>query len=161
MALYKIYNMLALDLFSIVEAIFVILLYYKSYKSQELKKFTLWLLPFYITGQILVYLNFDRHSQFNGYTYAFHSAFILIPIILYFWEKVNLVDDIYITKNTMFWISSGFLPFYSVSILHYSLMNYLFYHYYQLLVVGGIIHSIMLIIMSILLSRGLWLIPEE
>ncbi len=161
LAVYKIYNMLALDLFSIVEAFFIILLYYKSYKSKALKKFILWLLPFYITGQILIYLNFDRNSQFNGYTYAFHSALILIPIILYFWEKVNLLEDVYITKNPMFWVSAGFLPFYSVSILHYSLINYLFYHYTHLLGVLGLIHSIMLIIMDILLSKGLWLIPEE
>jgi hypothetical protein len=143
------------------ESSFLFIIYYITFKNNKNKNLMPALALLLIAGYLLIYFFWDKYLFVPSHVFAFQHLMMLIPLILYFIERMRLMDDEYITKNPMFWVTSGFLIFYSVSIFYFSLFNELYFHYKEVFIKGWAINALALIIMNVLLSKGLWLIPKD
>lgn len=161
MAFQKMNNFQVTEIFTLFEGVLLLSSYYFALRKKIYKRIILIFVPLFLIGYALVYFTVSINQVIPPYIFAFHHLFMLSAILLYFAERLQLMDEIDITLDPMFWVSSGFLLFYSVSIFYFSLYHYLFQHYMQVFVKGLWIHSFTLIIMNILLAKGLWLVPKK
>lgn len=161
MAIYKLRNLEAMSFYSLIEGIIILMIYSREIKSVLWNKMTVILLPFYVIIYCLVYyyIDFNKYLSFNAY--AFQHFILLICVVFYFFERMKLLDDLFITRNPMFWVSSGFLIFYSISIFYFGLVSDIFQVNKAVAVNGWWIHSTGLLIMNILLTKAVWQIPTE
>jgi hypothetical protein len=155
MSHYKIRNLETTLMFNLLWGCMVLAMYYYAFSGKYFKKLTVLFIPFYIVSFILVYFVFDYNLFLPSVTFAWFRLLLLIPVLLYFFEKIHLLDDILISENPMFWISCGLLLFYSVSIFYFALNNYLYFHYPEISKNALLIHSTMLLTMNILLTTGI------
>jgi hypothetical protein len=156
LASFKIRNLEAIVLFSSIEGILLILIYYNQVKLSIFRKILLCSFPLYLIGGGFVYFFMDLQLSVSSYAYSFQHALLLVPVIFYFVERIILVDDLYITQSPLFWISAGFLFFYSASILYFGLRDYLFHFYPEWERKGLWLHTVALVAMNILLTKGIW-----
>lgn len=160
MALNKIRNLEAMLFFSFIEGICVLFLYKNTIETSRYKRVLTFLLPIYCIGFLSVYFLVDYSLFIPSYTYPFHQSVMLIPLVLFFAERMNLMDDIFITNNLMFWISCGFLFYYSVSMFYFGSHDTLFKDYPAVSKNGWLIHSVSLITLNLFLARGIWQIRK-
>lgn len=160
-AILKVRNMETKLGVDITEGLLLFLTYYIAFKEIRNKKIAFTTAILFLTGYLSIYFMWDKYLYVPSHVFAFQHLMMLIPLILYFGERIRLMDNENITDNPMFWITSGFLIFYSVSIFYFALFNELFFHYKEVFIKGWAIHSLALIIMNILLAKGLWLIPKD
>jgi hypothetical protein len=161
MAHYKMRNLETMLVFDFLSGGAVLMLYASIAQNRILKLIIQAMLPIYIISSLVVYFSFDNKLFIPSYTFAWFHLFMLVPIMLYFTERMMLLDDIYIHRNPMFWISAGLLLFYSVSIFYFALNNYLYTNYIKISRLAVLINSSMLLTMNILLAIGIWKIPKE
>ena len=146
--------------FDIIEGILLLLLYNYSFQTKTSKIFSAILIPLYIIGFASIYFFLDHKNYLPSYTYAFHEVVMLLVILLYFVERMVLMDDIDIVQNPMFYISCGFLLFYGICIFYFAALDYLFHHFPDIEKDGKWMHSVTLIIMNVLLAKGIWKIKK-
>lgn len=161
MALFKVRNLETILVFELLSGCTVLLLYASIAKNRIFKLIIRAMLPIFIISSFIVYFAFDNKLFIPSYTFAWFHLFMLVPIMLYFTERMMLLDDLYISRNPMFWISAGLLLFYSVSIFYFALNNYLYTNYIKISRLAVLINSSMLLTMNILLAIGIWKIPKE
>jgi hypothetical protein len=160
MAMLKIRNLEAFLLMIPIDAFILMFIYRDAFRQPISKKLTYMLMPVFLIGYIAVYLLLDYRLRFPSYAIAYYQLITVIPVLMYFYERMLLVDDIIITDNPMFWVSCGFLLFHSVSIFYFSFHYYLLVHYPGVESKGWWIHSSMLTAMNVLLTIGIWKIPR-
>lgn len=155
LAFNKMRNLEAMLFFSLIEGICVLLLYKNTIEATRFKRFLNFLPPTYIICFIGIYFFFDYSLFIPSYTYPFHQSVMLIPLILFFVDRIQLMDDIFITENPMFWISCGFLFYYSVSMFYFGSHDTLFKDYPAVSKNGWLIHSVSLITLNLFLAKGI------
>jgi hypothetical protein len=161
LAMLKVNNMPIIVGFSFIEGLLLLMLYREAFVGKTFKRSIIFLIVAFIVGLLGIYTLIDKKLSFSLSAYSFQHIILLIPVILYFAERMIRLDDIFLAQNPMFWISSGFLIFYSVGIFYFTLFNNLFVHNKEIFIKGWAIHSIALITMNLLLTRGIWLIQKD
>lgn len=160
LALNKIRNLEAMLFFSLIEGVLLLLLYRSVIEEIPLKRFLKFLTPAYVLGYIGVYFFLDYKLYIPSYTYPFHQIVMLVTVILFFADRMRRMNEIFLTENPMFWISCGFLFFYTGSIFYFALHNTLFADYPSISKNGWLIHSTMLVIMNLFLAIGIFKIRK-
>lgn len=155
MALNKIRNLEAMLFFSLIEGVLLLMLYSSTIEEISLKRFLKFLTPAYVLGFVGIYFFFDYHLYIPSYTYPFHQIVMLTTIILFFAALMKGMTEIYLTDSPMFWISSGFLFYYSVSIFYFASHDTLFKDFPEASKNGWLIHSASLILLNLFMSIGI------
>ncbi len=160
MALNKMRNLETMLFFSFIEGILVILLYKSVIEEISIKRFLTILLPFYILGFLGVYVFLDFKLFIPSFTYPFHQVVMLVPLLLFFADRMKRMNEIFLSENPMFWITCGFLFYYSGSIFYFALHDTLFIDYPAISKNGWLIHSTMLVVMNLFLAMGIFKIKK-
>lgn len=160
LALNRIRNLEAMLFFSLIEGILLLLLYRSVIEEIPLKRFLKFLTPAYVLGFVGVYFFLDYNLYIPSYTYPFHQVVMLVTVLLFFADRMKRMNEIFLTENPMFWISCGFLFFYTGSIFYFALHDTLFASYPSISKNGWLIHSTMLVILNLFLAIGIFKIRK-
>lgn len=160
LGLKKIRNLEVMLFFSLIEGVLLLLLYRTAIEEIPIKRFLKFLTPAYVLGFVGVYFFLDYKLYIPSYTYPFHQVVMLVAVLLFFADRMKRMNEIFLTENPMFWISCGFLFFYTGSIFYFALHDTLFADYPSISKNGWLIHSTMLVIMNLFLAIGIFKIRK-
>lgn len=160
LALLHVRNLEVLGVFNAIEGILLLSMYQLSLVTNTLKKLLKILKPIYFLVFVLIYYYSDYKNESSSFAYAFHKSVMILPVILYLFERLQLMDELYITEIPIFWTSCGFLLFYGVSIFYFGLHDYLAHHVPDIDKKGWLIHTVLLITMNLFLTKAIWQIPK-
>lgn len=159
MSFYKINNNLIADFFYLSEGLILIAFFYRVINEKE----------FYIPALFLSfsYLIYGLYTTFidpgpESYNSNFRTgeSLILQAISAYSLIKISKKEDINLTKDTSFWLSSGIFIYFSVNLVIFFTATFLFEDKVYTMSKTWIIHSIINIIANIIFTFGLLLLPS-
>ncbi len=149
--IYKTSNHLALNVFTLLETLFVIFIYQKEFNQSKYRNFFLILYLFFLTVFSLNFSSFDNGILIN----VLESSVLIILPIIYF---VKIFVDMTIPKLTnyyFFWLNSAFLIYFSSSFCILLCKNYIQLLSIELVQLLWSVHLLNNIIYNIILSIGI------
>ena len=120
------YKQVMYNIFVASEYVFYAFIFYRSFKKKLLRKITLLLIPVSIGISLVNMLFIQGIYAFNSYSSLLGSFFIVLFCCFFFYESIQpeKIDE-QLSKQPMFWISSGLLIFYLGSVIIDALWEYL------------------------------------
>jgi predicted neutral ceramidase superfamily lipid hydrolase len=116
-------NIPSLHLLTISEFIFISVFFYHTYNLKWLKKFTVFLLIFFIVFFSLNTLFVQDIYTYNTNSRGLEALFVCLYCMLYFYQLLKEKITIPLTQIPEFWVVAGLLIFFSF-IQIYSLFFY-------------------------------------
>lgn len=151
-------NLFLIHLFDMMAAIFFTLIYQRAFYRPVFKKMTL---IFGITALAAMIFNVIFIESMRSYPSVSNTILSVLLIILslaYFYELLSRQEFTYIEKQGMFWINSGVLFYYAITIflfmLYKKISNADRPNYYMM-------QSVMNIIANLIFSVGLLCKPQS
>ena len=153
------YNSLFLiHLFDMMAAIFFTLIYRRAFYKPVFKKMTLILGATSLAAMIFNVIFIESIWSYPSISNTILSVLLIILSLVYFYELLNRQEFTYIEKQGMFWINSGVLFYYAITIFLFMLYNKMSItdrpNYYMM-------QSIMNIIANLIFSVGLLCKPQN
>lgn len=151
-------SLFLIHLFDIMAVIFFTLIYQRAFYKPVFKKMTL---IFGITSFAAFIFNvifIESIWSYPSVSNTILSVFLIILSLVYFYELLSRQEFTYIEKQGMFWINSGVLFYYAITIFLFMLymkINYADRSTYYMM------QSVMNIIANLLYSVGLLCKPQK
>lgn len=151
-------SLFLIHLFDIMAVIFFTLIYQRAFYKPVFKKMTL---IFGITSFAALIFNvifIESIWSYPSVSNTILSVFLIILSLIYFYELLSRQEFTYIEKQGMFWINSGVLFYYAITIflfMMYMKINYADRSTYYMM------QSVMNIIANLLFSVGLLCKPQK
>ena len=151
-------SLFLIHLFDIMAVIFFTLIYQRAFYKPVFKKMTL---IFGITSFAALIFNvifIESIWSYPSVSNTILSVFLIILSLVYFYELLSRQEFTYIEKQGMFWINSGVLFYYAITIFLFMLymkINYADRSTYYMM------QSVMNIIANLLYSVGLLCKPQK
>ncbi len=119
-------NYLLFNIFTTFEFIFYTFLFYKHFRKNTFKVFSLVFMPLYIISVTINIVYYQGIDKFHTYTFLIGSFFIVVFCCLFFYESVlsEYLENT-LTKQPFFWVCTGLLLFYLGSVIINALFEYL------------------------------------
>jgi len=114
------------NIISTIEIVFYSLLYYHFIQSPQIKKIIRYTLAGFILLTILNILFLQGYNRFHTITYRLGSAMVIVFICMYFKQLMN-TENVTLTMEPMFWISSGLFFFLLGFIFYLSAFDFIAY----------------------------------
>jgi hypothetical protein len=150
-------NLFLMHLYDMMAVIFFTVIYFKVFYKSILKKITLIL----GTASLLLMLSnsifIEGMLVYPSISNTVLSMFLIVLSLIYFYQLLSRQEFMYIEKQGLFWINSGVLFYYSITIFLFMLYNEIHEHraYYYMM------QSVTNIIANLLYSVGLLCKPQK
>jgi len=116
-------NLFLMHLFDMMAVIFFTVIYFKAFYKSILKKITLILgivaLSFMLYNSIFI----EGLLVYPSVSNTVLSVFLIVLSLMYFYQLLSRQEFMYIEKQGLFWINSGVLFYYSITIFLFMLYN--------------------------------------
>lgn len=134
--------------------LFYTYLYYKSFYSNQAKKFTLY---FGVTAALflIVFVLINGVQKYPNWANTMLGIYMIVVSLLFFYQLFNRQEFIAIEKQALFWISSGALIYFSITIFLFLLAEKIAFKEFL------IINAIANIISNSLFTIGLSCKPQK
>lgn len=117
-------NMFIYDVYTLVEFMFIFVLFYQSFYNKRMKTILLFYAILFLAGAVLYYSGWYQPTHYNVVSLFMSYLFILVVSGSYLIEQLFSDKVLYFTTQPMFWASTGFLIYGSASFL-INMLNYL------------------------------------
>ena len=150
-------NLFLMHLYDMMAVVFFTVIYYKAFYTPVLKKITLIL---GLAALLIVLSNcifIEGIWVYPSVSNTVLSLFLIVLSLIYFYQLLTRQEFMYIEKQGLFWINSGVLFYYSITIflfMLYSKINNAYKDYYMM-------QSVTNIIGNLLYSVGLLCKPQK
>lgn len=151
-------SLFLIHLFDIMAVIFFTLIYQRAFYKPVFKKMTLIFGIISFAALIFNVIFIESIWSYPSVSNTILSVFLIILSLVYFYELLSRQEFTYIEKQGMFWINSGVLFYYAITIFLFMLymkINYADRSTYYMM------QSVMNIIANLLFSVGLLCKPQK
>ena len=151
-------SLFLIHLFDIMAVIFFTLIYQRAFYKPVFKKMTLIFGIISFAALIFNVIFIESIWSYPSVSNTILSVFLIILSLVYFYELLSRQEFTYIEKQGMFWINSGVLFYYAITIFLFMLymkINYADRSTYYMM------QSVMNIIANLLYSVGLLCKPQK
>jgi hypothetical protein len=114
-------DLFLIHLFDIMAAVFFTLIYQRAFYKQAFKKMTLIFGITAFAGMIFNVIFIESIWSFPSVSNTILSVLLIILSLVYFYELLSRQEFTYIEKQGMFWINSGVLFYYAITIFLFML----------------------------------------
>ncbi|HTD41966.1 MAG TPA: hypothetical protein VK671_15160 [Mucilaginibacter sp.] len=147
-----------MHLFDMMAVVFFTLIYFKAFYAPVLKKITLILGTVTVLIMLFNCIFIEGIRVYPSISNTALSMFLIVLSLTYFFQLLSRQEFMYIEKQGLFWINSGVLFYYSITIFLFMLFNKIsgehkIYYYMT--------QSITNIIANLLYSVGLLCKPQK
>lgn len=142
------------NLYNIVEFIFLPYLYYHHFDSKTLKKIIKYFIAAFPVISVINILFVQGLHTFNTYTYLAGNLFMIYLIVTFFRETIRMPTYSKLTRNPMFFVSCGYLLFFTIEIPYTLLLPYFMHRDLQLALYFIWIIKVLNIILYLFLSAA-------
>lgn len=116
-------NLFLMHLYDAVAVIFFTIIYYKAFYTPVFKKITLILGVSALFTMLINSIFIEGISVYPSVSNTVLSLFLIILSLTYFYQLLTRQEFTYIEKQGLFWINSGVLFYYSITIFLFMLYN--------------------------------------
>lgn len=151
-------SLFLIHLFDIMAVIFFTLIYQRAFYKPVFKKMTLIFGIISFAALIFNVIFIESIWSYPSVSNTILSVFLIILSLVYFYELLSRQEFTYIEKQGMFWINSGVLFYYAITIFLFMLymkINYADRSTYYMM------QSVMNIMANLLYSVGLLCKPQK
>jgi hypothetical protein len=150
-------NLFLMHLFDMTAVIFFTIIYNKAFYKQILKKTALILGATALLVMLFSSIFIEGISLYPSISNTVLAIFLIVLSLTYFYQLLSRQEFMYIEKQGLFWINSGVLFYYSITIFLFMLYTKINgeHKYYYLM------QSITNIISNLLFSVGLLCKPQD
>lgn len=149
MSVCRINNLWVMNIFTLIEGGVLILLIGKWYESKKMFLVAVTYLSIYVAYWCYTTFLIDGIFVFNTKEMSI-KAIILIFLSGYLLIKISMADEIQLLSNYLFWICSGILIYFLVSLVVFSSADFILDDKYRAMRYTWTIHSIINIIANLL-----------
>jgi hypothetical protein len=146
-----------MHLYDMMAVIFFTVIYSKAFYKPVLKKMTLILGIMALAMMLYSSIFIEGLLVYPSISNTVLSMFLIVLSLTYFYQLLTRQEFMYIEKQGLFWINSGVLFYYSITIflfMLYSKINHAYKEYY-------LMQSVTNIISNLLYSVGLLCKPQS
>jgi len=150
-------NLFLMHLYDMMAVIFFTVIYSKAFYKPVLKKMTLILGIMALAMMLYSSIFIEGLLVYPSISNTVLSMFLIVLSLTYFYQLLTRQEFMYIEKQGLFWINSGVLFYYSITIflfMLYSKINHAYKEYY-------LMQSVTNIISNLLYSVGLLCKPQS
>lgn len=125
-------NLYVFHLLTPIQYALYALVFFKTLQDRKLQRFILLSIPLFFLAALLITFYLQPPSEFNAYTSSMKNVLLACWVLLYYKEVFTGLRIIRLSREPMFWVSTGLL-FYSLgSFFLYGLMNHLLVKSYEI-----------------------------
>lgn len=161
LALQRIPNLFIAHFYVLVEFVFLMLIYQQSLN----KSLSAWWVRLSLVGFVAFSLvnafYIQGLSANNSYQRTLEAVMVIAWILFYFYKTMQELKVQKISKEPMFWFSSGALLYFAGTLFIYLFSNYLLRYSKSLAVAIWAAHAFFLIIFYISTAVALWINPKK
>jgi uncharacterized membrane protein YfcA len=150
-------NLFLLHIFTIEEFVMVSLFYSASLKEYISKRVFYTFIVLFTIFSLFNSFFLQPFTKNNTYARSIEGLFIIAYTIIYFYKSLDETNAVREKRTTFLWISSGFLLYFSYSVLLFTLSNFIRGNdLRELRLTLWAIHALFSILLYIQISIGLW-----
>jgi len=152
---YKHQNNLPLShVYTVLEFVFLSVYYSLVYPDRQMKTTIRIVVLLFVVFAVLNVLYLQDIYQYNTYARSVQAFIMMVYGLGGYFMVLQQKNTIY--NTSFFWINTGYLVYFSVSLFLFMLNNYLIYLGRDVVLVSWAIHALVMALLYILVSIGLW-----
>jgi hypothetical protein len=154
LARHKIQNLWLYNLSTLVEVTFLSFIYSKAIEMPAVRKVIHWFLGFYVVLFLVNATFFQGWHEFHTFTYVAGGLALLTWVGIYFIQLVQTPQFADLTRQPLFWISTGLLFHYTGKTPYLGMLNYLIENHLDVAKKYYVLVQILIVVEYCLLSAG-------